>query len=454
MLTIRERIDQFLSWGWDPAQHDANVMRRVRTLALVGTIGIGMLIPFLVRSFYWQIPLRMITQPFSVVLLAMALRILYTRHDMLGIERAARVMGVALALAGLGGMLTTGGLGTAAQGWLMLVPLLAAVTVSLRAALWWTFICYGAVAVIGGFQITGGHIANVTPSSFQRFEALFQSTAVFLGLALLLSAFISQLVYAEEANREKQRRLIEEMADRQKAEHDALLAEQSKNRFLASMGSEMRTPLNVLQGMIPRLEKTLLERLGERERMAFLHIGENVSSLMALTEDIFEFAALESGTLTLNYETVDILQLLASVQRQLEPEGRRYELAVTVQEGGSLMVRADVRRLQHAVINIVRHSLQYLEKGGVTLSLRPHEPGRLEIRVSDTGPSLTPEQRRLLFERDNPAPAVALRATGATSLGMVVARGLVEMHGGDLACEASAEGNRYTIVLPVNAVPS
>lgn len=265
MLTFRKRMDKFLSWGWNPDQHDANVMRRVRTLALVGTIGIAMLIPFLVRSFYWHIPVSMISQPLSVMLMFAGLYVLRARHDMAGITRSAWLMCGSLALAGLGGMLSTGGIGTAAQGWLMIVPLMAAVTVSLPSALWWTGLCYGCVAAIGAYQLAGGQIPNLTPASFQRFETLFQSSAVFIGLGMLLTAFISQLTHAEQANREKHQRLLQEMAERQSVEHNALLAEQTKNRFLANMGVEMRTPLNVLQGMMPRLEKKLADRLNKRD---------------------------------------------------------------------------------------------------------------------------------------------------------------------------------------------
>lgn len=452
MLTFRKQMDSFLSWGWDPGQHDANVVRRVRTLALVGIIGICLLIPFVVRSLYWQIPVRMISQPFCVVLLIVALRILYVRQNMAGIEQSARLMCASLAIAALGGMLTTGGIGTAAQGWLMLVPLMAAVTVSLPSALRWAAVCYGSVAVIGVYQVGGGHLPNLTPPSFQRYESLFQSTAVFMSLAMLLSAFSSQLRYAEQANRDKNRQLLEEMADRQKAQHDALLAEQAKNRFLAGMGMEMRTPLNVLQGTLPRLEKKLLDRLNDRERMAFVHISENVASLAALVEDVFECAAIESGTLRLNHETVDMAQLLASVQRRLETEAPLSGLALTVQAGLPLMVRADARRLQHAISNIVRYSLQYIEAGEVTLRLHGQEPGLIRIEVSDTGAPFTEAQRHSLFDRDNPAPRAALRVTGVTSLGMTVARALIELHGGQVDVHSTAAGNQFVITLPVNAV--
>lgn len=440
-------FDKLLDWGWNPEHHDVAMMRQVRTVAGSALVIMGVALPFFVRAYLFGIQLRLITLPTMFVLAAFALWVLRRHQHARGMRTSAHVLCLALLVGALGSISTGGGVGSIHQAWLLLIPVLAAITQGMRVAVLWSVIGLVALGALALLELQGWVMPTQMPASLRHNESVFQFVAMFVGLLLLLSAFIDQEEYSRTVIAERNRQLQQQMAERAQAEHEAYLAQQGKARFLADMGHQVRTPLNAILGFSQRLEKSLADRINERERGAFIHLTDNAAYLLALIDDVFDLAAIDSGTLTLAPGMVDLAQLLESVQRQGEIWAKPANLSLRLRTCPRQMVLADARRLHQAVANLVRHSLRRVQTGGVTIAATLSDT-HLQIDVTDTAPSMTHEQREHLFDRDADLIAPADRDAVSTELGLVVAKALVELQGGTLQCLAAVEGNHYRLTLP------
>lgn len=440
-------LDEYLNWGWHPERHSAIHMRRVRTLAATGSLLLLLVVPFLLRAYQWQISIRMVTLPAAALLGVMGLVMLRTLHTERGFRVCAHLSAASLFVGGVGSVLSGGGLGTVNQGWLMLVPLLAGITLGLRGAMGWGGLVLVTVVILGLMQANGYVLVNQTPLPFQRFEALMQSAGLLVALLMMISSFLSQIGQFELVLASRNEQLLQQIAEREKAEQDARRAELAKTRFLANMSHELRTPLNSILGFAQRLEKSLQQRLSEREQDALAHLMENASYLLALVEDVFDLSAIDSDSMKLTPGVIDVRQLLTAVQHQLAPVATLFNLSLEVQANPSLMVSGDVRRLQQVLANVIRHSLKYTQTGGVSLSAC-HEGEHLYIDVIDSAPPLTAEMRERIFDRYNHLHSLNDRDAGGSALGMAVASAMIALHGGCMEMVDAPQGNHYRISLP------
>lgn len=441
-------FDNLLNWGWNPQTHAVDEMRQVRTVAMAGLIIMLVVIPFFVRAYLWDIQIRLVTLPTVFLLSAMALWVLRKHQHVRSMRVSAHILCFAVLVGAMGGTLTGGGVGAVHQSWLLLIPLLAAITLGIRMAVMWAVLGLVSLGLLAVCELYGWIVPTQMPDMLQRNEGIFQFVAMFVGLLSMISVFISQQDQSRAVIAERNQQLQQQMAERERAEHEAYLAQQAKTRFLADMGHQVRTPLNAILGFSQRLEKSLADRISERERGAFVHLSDNAAYLLALVEDVFDLAAIDSGTLTLTPGMVDLAQLLESVQRQGEIWAKPSNLSLFLQSCPRQMVRADARRLHQAVANVIRHSLRRVQTGGVTLTAALNDT-HLQIDMTDTAPPLTQEQRDHLFDRDADLMAPADREAISTELGLVVAKALVELQGGTLQCVAAAEGNHYRLTLPL-----
>lgn len=229
-------------------------------------------------------------------------------------------------------------------------------------------------------------------------------------------------------------------------------ANQAKSDFLGQMSHELRTPLNAILGFAQLLELEV-ERESDRESTEqILGAGRH---LLSLIDDVLDFAKLEAGKLTVAIETVHVEHVLAPVVDLLRSMAEQHRVTLGTVEECDLYVTADAQRLKQVILNLISNAIKYNRAGGSVEVRCTAEPGgRVQIRVTDTGPGLTPDQVGNLFIPFERLGAERTEVEG-TGLGLALSQTLTRAMGGELRVESTpGEGSTFCVDLTQAARPA
>ena len=236
------------------------------------------------------------------------------------------------------------------------------------------------------------------------------------------------------------------------AKEEAEAASRAKSGFLAAMSHELRTPLNAVIGFAEIMHQQALGPLGAAEYNDYAgHILSSGQHLLALINDVLDYARIEAGSLALNIRPVDLQQLLgaslAVIARTATAAG--VELAIDL-TGQKLVIHADSQRLRQVMLNLVGNAVKFTPRGGrVSVSLRPDMRGGAIIAVADSGVGIAEADLAHVFEPFWQADSGLDRLKEGTGIGLPLARQLIALHGGRLEIESRlGEGTRVTVLLP------
>jgi signal transduction histidine kinase/CheY-like chemotaxis protein len=224
-----------------------------------------------------------------------------------------------------------------------------------------------------------------------------------------------------------------------------------KDRFLATMSHEMRTPLHGILGLarLARREAPPDSELDERLAMV-ARTGEHLQSLI---DDTLDLARSQAGQLGLRVRTLDLGSLLRSVVDMTHAQAAEKGLFLRLQmrSGAPATARGDERRLRQILINLLGNAIKFTESGGVTLRCGI-EDGRLRIEVEDTGPGVPASQAEAVFDAFHQLDDGYGRRHGGAGLGLAISRELTRAMDGDLVCVSrTSPGALFRLTLPLAA---
>ena len=225
--------------------------------------------------------------------------------------------------------------------------------------------------------------------------------------------------------------------------------ERVRRDFVTNVSHELRTPIAAIQLMVQTLESGALD---DREVAAgfISRIGLEVGNMAQMVEELLELSAIESGARTIQVEEVAPDELAATTER-LRPLADERGVALLIEVAlGTPHVLGDRVQLGQVLRNLVHNAIKFTPSGGsVTLALARSGPGRVEVRCSDTGVGILPDDLPRIFERFWKADASRRRDGEGTGLGLAIARHAVEMHGGTIRVESEPRrGSTFIVELP------
>jgi signal transduction histidine kinase len=221
-------------------------------------------------------------------------------------------------------------------------------------------------------------------------------------------------------------------------------AEQLERNFLMSVSHELRTPLTAIRGHVAALSEGLVED-EEARAISLETIAEETERLSRLVGDVLDLAKLDARRFTVLQEEVDMEHLVERAYGTFHDEARRRGIDYRSDLQASPVLITDGDRVLQIITNLLSNAFRWTPDGGrIELGLT-QENGRIAVRVADTGPGITPDERERIFR-----PFWSRDGRG-TGLGLAIANELANALGGRIDLESEVgRGSTFELVLPSN----
>jgi signal transduction histidine kinase len=236
------------------------------------------------------------------------------------------------------------------------------------------------------------------------------------------------------------------------ARNQAELANRAKSEFLANMSHELRTPLNAIVGFADVVSNEVLGPMADKKYLEYIKdIHSSGLHLLSLINDVLDMAKIESGKIDLESERLSVSRVIKDTLLMVREQAQRrnIELVVSVSAADIFFI-GDERALKQALLNIVSNAVKFSKDSG-RVDVRAKYDGRngLVLEVEDHGIGMSKEAIERALQPFEQADSSTTRTYGGTGLGLPIANGLAEAHGGTLTVEScEGEGTRVRILLP------
>lgn len=288
--------------------------------------------------------------------------------------------------------------------------------------------------LLAGDQVLGA-ITYVSPNHGDSFSERDLDLAEDLATRCAIAIDNSRLLHTAEA-----------------AQAEAEEANRVKMQFLSTMSHELRTPLNAIAGYAELLETGVRGSLTEVQLADVRRIQANQRHLLGLVESVLSYAKIDAGRIQFGLEDVPLASVLTEVEGIIAPLAE--ENGVTCagcgpEAGDNLTVYADADKLRQILTNLLANAIKFCGRGGRIEVTHQVTEDKVEIRVSDNGPGIAPEDQERIFEPFTQVDRGYTQTHGGTGLGLAISRELAHGMGGELSVESKdGQGSTFTLTLP------
>ena len=333
-----------------------------------------------------------------------------------------------------------------------LVPLLAVFCMSRQWAIFW--VVFSFVCLLAMFF---GQVNGLLPMrEGQDWRNLAES------LICIMVMEITQviLVFVYDSANAQHLHSLNRINTRLAKTSDALkIADSHKDKFLAMVSHDMRTPLNAVIGYLGLLHD---HKQDPKESMNFIQSAQHAAThLLTVINDLLDFSQIRLGQLTLNPQVVNLRHVIRQTFHTLTHQASEMQLdyRLTLSDEVNTWVSIDQNRLSQMLINLLGNAIKFTPSGHVHMRVSLESPLNeqtwLVVQVQDTGIGMTPEQQQRIYQpftqvHDAQAAMRLSEPMRGNGLGLAITQSLVRSHQGELSLVSQlGQGSTFTLRLPL-----
>lgn len=225
--------------------------------------------------------------------------------------------------------------------------------------------------------------------------------------------------------------------------------EDSRRAFLTAVSHDLRTPLTSLQAAVEALQDGVAP---DPERY-LRSMASDLQTLRGLVDDLFMLTRIEVGDLDLRPVQVDAAELVDEILDAMRPLGESRNVRLILDTKGPVPLEADPRAVARVVRNLVDNAIRHTSPDTEVRVNVESDPEGVLVRVRDRGPGFPLEFRKRAWEDAVRADASRPRNGARAGLGLTIARGLVEVHRGEIWIAEGEGGGEVAFRLPAGWAP-
>ena len=216
----------------------------------------------------------------------------------------------------------------------------------------------------------------------------------------------------------------------------------ARREFLAAVGHDLRSPLAALRVAVEALE----DGLAPDPQRYLRSMRADVDALSHLVDDLFLLSTIEAGNLKFDRVPVDVAELADESIEALHPVARERQVELVLDADGVVPAIAGPDQIGRVIRNLVDNAVRHAPQG-TTVTVTATANGGARVTVTDEGAGFAEDMVERVFGEFITGDPARSRAIGGAGLGLAIARGLIDAHGGSIWAEAGA-GGKVVFVLP------
>ena len=261
--------------------------------------------------------------------------------------------------------------------------------------------------------------------------------------------------------RQRGRALVESEAELRRKNAELARLNKMKGEFVSIAAHELRTPLTSIIGYLDLLAEGRFGALSAGLLRPLESVRRNSQRLMRLVDEMLDASRIEAGRVSLRPRDCDLVDIVAAVVEDLTPLAATKGHVLTTEFEDRPQIRADPDKILQVVWNLLINAIRYTPEAGrivATVDRAPHDRyagAWARLRVRDNGIGIPPDQRDRIFEPFSDVTSAKHHTSSnpdSAGLGLYIARGLIDLHGGIISVDSEESVfTEFTVLLPLAA---
>lgn len=227
--------------------------------------------------------------------------------------------------------------------------------------------------------------------------------------------------------------------------------DKQKDEFISMAAHELRSPLTAIKGYVSMIMEGDTGDIPQKAREFLADASAVTERLIRLVNNMLNVSRIEEGRIVYQMEVTDLIRVVQETfySERVEADRKGLKFLLNVPDGLKDDVYVDPDRIREVVGNIVSNAVKFTEKGEININISNPDKDTARVEVVDTGPGISKEEQKRLFQKFYRAETTAGKTFG-TGLGLYITRLLIEKFNGKIGVESEVnKGSNFWFELPI-----